>query len=69
MWLPDEIRKCVAFVCKKDQDGNEVPFGTGFFVSVPLEDREWVQCIYFVTARHVVAAINSEYFSVRINKY
>ena len=58
MQIPDEIRKCVAFVCYKTT--NETKWaGTAFFVSVPLEGIE-DSSVYLITAKHVIDAIQRE---------
>jgi len=58
MIVPEEIRKCVVFMCY--QYGPDVRLaGTGFFVAVPsaLPDKAY---IYLVTARHVIEAIREK---------
>jgi len=70
MLVPDEVRKCVVFVCYKDKDNIKLA-GTAFFVSIPsvIEGKSYP---YLVTARHVIEAIkkrsidNKVYF--RINQ-
>jgi len=57
MQIPDEIRKCVAFVaCEKPVVGDafdKVILGTGFLVGVKPDGVE-THVPFFVTARHVV---------------
>ncbi|MGA3030620.1 MAG: hypothetical protein ABSE58_07795 [Candidatus Limnocylindrales bacterium] len=57
MRIPDVIRKSVGFVGFCDQDGREVFSGTFFFVYVPMSDT--YSCAYAVTARHVIAGMQS----------
>jgi hypothetical protein len=56
MRVPDEIRKCVCFVCSETDDGSVLARGTAFFLGIPRVGNEghWV---YLVTARHVLTAI------------
>lgn len=71
MRVPDEIRKCVCFVCAADSDGNMIPQGTAFFIGLPRSgvDGFWV---YLVTAKHVLYGIQSTrpdgQFSLRVNR-
>lgn len=55
MQIPDEVRGCVVFVCYKTREGTKLA-GTAFFVSVPLEKKEY-QVIYLITAKHVIEGI------------
>src|SRR4051812_7549635 len=61
MQVPDEMRKCVAFLWYKNAQGQPRLAGTAFFVAVEEEDCKEVGFIYVVTAKHVIAAarINS----------
>src|SRR5262245_52337635 len=57
MRVPDEVLKCVCFLCVKEiQNGVERMRygGTGFFVSVPAPRNEGMVFKYLVTAKHVV---------------
>jgi hypothetical protein len=57
MQIPEEIRKCVVFVCYKSKDEMQLA-GTGFFVGVPLDVKGTVlNYIYLITARHIIDAI------------
>lgn len=58
MLVPDEVRKCVVFICYKDIDGLHLA-GTGFFVGVPssIPERTYV---YLVTAKHVIKGIKQK---------
>jgi hypothetical protein len=68
MWVPDDLLKCVGFLCVKGRERWWYG-GTGFFVSVPTE-RLGTGSLhnYFVTARHCVEQA-SQYGSlyVRLN--
>ena len=55
MQIPDEIRKCVVFVCYKTTKGIKMA-GTAFFVSVQLEIPEYY-VTYLVTAKHIIEGI------------
>ena len=57
MQIPDEIRKCVAFVCYKTRKGMKLG-GTAFFVSVQLEPGPIF--VYVITAKHVIDGISKE---------
>lgn len=58
MQIPDEIRKCVAFICYKTT--NKTRFaGTAFLVGVQLEGTER-SSIYIITAKHVIDKIEEE---------
>ena len=49
--IDDEYRECVCFLCVENEK-RKVENATGFFVSVPLNEKSFVT--YLVTARHVV---------------
>jgi hypothetical protein len=57
MQVPDEIRKCVAFIGYRNADGNERFAGTGFFTAVETVASPKMHFQYFVTARHVIESI------------
>ncbi len=58
MIVPEEIKKCIAFICEDSKDG-PIPRATGFFVSVPSEKfPEKYNWLYFITARHASAKLN-----------
>jgi len=59
MQVPEEIRKCVAFVCYRNANGILEPAGTAF--SVWLRSEGWVGggFGYVVTAKHVIAGIKT----------
>lgn len=60
MYVPDETRKCVAFVGFMDTRGEPHIAATAFFVYIPFEHRgSHHSFIYCVTARHVVEAIDA----------
>jgi hypothetical protein len=55
MRVPEEVRKCVAFVCYKAN--NSIRFaGTCFFMHIPIENTEF-SFGYIVTAKHVIEHI------------
>jgi len=58
MQIPDEIRKCVVFVCYKTSVGLQLA-GTAFFVGVSLEATE-LQVVYLVTAKHIIEGIKKK---------
>ena len=49
MIIPNEIRKCVAFVALQITNGEMRMVGTAFFLSRQSADTIWT---YFVTAKH-----------------
>lgn len=55
MLVPEEIRKCVVFLCCRLKSQVRLA-GTGFFVSIPAEAEHSV-FVYLVTARHVIEGI------------
>jgi hypothetical protein len=57
MQIPDDIRKCVVFLKYRDSNQNEQFAGTGFFIGTKQENSVFV---YLVTAKHVVAGIESK---------
>jgi hypothetical protein len=61
MQIPDEIRKCVAFVCyKTTKDTKEMNWaGTAFFVGVPLQGTQ-LDTVYIVTAKHIIEGIKAK---------
>ena len=69
MRVPDEVRKCVAYVGLPvvNAAGQRAmrPGGTAFFVSIPsaVAGRNF---IYLVTAKHVAAAVQGCDFFVRV---
>ncbi len=57
MTIPDEIRKCVAFVGFQLADGSTQLAGTVFFVSREMEGVKDRTFSYAVTAKHVIEGI------------
>lgn len=53
MYVPEEARKCVAFIYYNSPNGPKIA-GTGFFVAVPVERNKEQMRPYFVTAQHVI---------------
>lgn len=69
MLVPDEIRKCAAFVAYK-RDDTYVKLGTAFFVSIP--DGDDMVFGYIVTAKHIIAKIIQKNLSevcLRVNTH
>lgn len=58
MVIPDEVRKCVAFICYKANDGMKLA-GTAFFMHIPMEDME-LSFGYLITAKHVIEGIKQK---------
>jgi hypothetical protein len=56
MQIPDEIRKCVAFLACKRNSGYKIG-GTVFFVGCPFVDIEGSLVTYAVTAKHNIEEI------------
>ena len=59
MLVPDEVRKCVFFLCFNNGRGFP-PAGTGFFVSRPMDEVEGTHFIYAITAKHVIDFIREQ---------
>lgn len=56
MLIPDDVRKCVAFVAWKTNPDREPKLGgTAFFVGIPVDDERWA--CYAVTSRHALEKI------------
>lgn len=51
--IPTEVKKVVGFIYKKNDNGNLVANGTGFFVGVSDSARQ-LTAVNFVTAKHVI---------------
>ncbi len=58
MQIPDEVRKCVVFVCYKTTNETKLA-GTAFFVAVPLKGTG-LSSIYLITAKHIIDAIQTK---------
>lgn len=58
MQIPDEIKKCVAFICYKTTNETKLA-GTAFFFAVPMEGTE-SSFIYIITAKHIIDAIQTK---------
>lgn len=58
MQVPDEIRKCVVFVCYKTATVT-ILAGTAFLVGVKLGTSDFVSS-YFITAKHVIDGIRDK---------
>jgi len=70
MLVPDEVRKCVVFICYNSTKGFRLA-GTGFFTSVPSSIPERIH-VYLATAKHVIKKIEAtsidNKISIRINQ-
>jgi len=55
MQVPDEVRKCVVFLCCNTGQGMQL-FGTAFFVGEQIEGTDH-SLFFLVTAKHVIEAI------------
>jgi hypothetical protein len=62
MLVPDEIRKCVAFIGYRDQSGMPRLAGTVFFIGKELDDIGLPDraAVYMVTAQHVIDKIRDK---------
>jgi len=58
MLVPDEVRKCVAFICYRVTDGIKLA-GTCFFMHIPIVNTEF-GFGYIITAKHVIEGIKQE---------
>ncbi len=59
MQVPDEVRKCVAFlICK--HKGSYHPAGTAFLVGTPMKIAPEHGFVYMVTAKHVIDGIRDD---------
>ena len=58
MLVPDEVRKCVVFVCYQGKQGITLG-GTAFFVSMPREGLEGIFG-YLITAKHIIEGIKQK---------
>lgn len=70
MWIPDEVRKCVAFIGVEEVESEKTyysPKGTGFFVSFADEGNKNLHHIYLITAKHVIEGIGDRRINVRVN--
>ncbi|MCJ7515523.1 MAG: serine protease [Dehalococcoidia bacterium] len=56
MQIPDQVRKCVVFVCYKTTTGINMA-GTAFLVGVQLGESVFA---YFVTAKHIIDGIRNK---------
>jgi len=52
MQVPDEVRKCVLFICCQSPDRLEL-LGTAFLVAEPIENTDYI-FPYIVTAKHLI---------------
>src|SRR5690606_16944301 len=69
--IPTEVKKVVGFIYKKNDNGNLVANGTGFFVGVSDPTKQ-ITAVNFITAKHVIKnkATNSflDTIYIRLNK-
>ncbi len=52
--IPIEIKKTIAFIYVKNNNGKIVPNGTGFFVGIRDTSQENRYGVSLVTAKHVI---------------
>jgi hypothetical protein len=62
--VPNEIRKCVAFLAYKDNGGIKLA-GTVFFVGISLPDTT-ISATYAITAKHVIEGIKKKTVDNRV---
>lgn len=55
MRVPEEVRKCVAFICYRADNGIKLA-GTCFFMHIPIKNTEF-SFGYIITAKHVIERI------------
>lgn len=60
MLVPEDVKKCVTFVCYKDKSGKEKLAGTALLLLVHSEIDKSYGWGYIVTAKHVIAGIKME---------
>jgi hypothetical protein len=61
MFIPDDMRKCVAYVGYRKADGSEHLAGSAFFVGkIMAPDLENLMTGYVVTAKHVIDSIKGK---------
>src|SRR5690348_9125650 len=68
MMIPDDVRKCVAFLGVRKADGSRLFAGTGFLAARKADEKYWFH--YLITAKHVIEGIKSKGYanvSVRLN--
>jgi hypothetical protein len=70
--IPEDVKQAVTFIFIKDDSGNIIPNGTGFFVSLKNETDPNFFNTYLVTARHVLLKKKTDSFFesifIRLNK-
>jgi hypothetical protein len=67
MKIPDELRKCVAFLGVRPLEGGPIKLrGTAFLVGIPGV-VPGVAMTYLVTARHVAQRLEGREFFIRVN--
>jgi len=66
-----QAKKTFSFIFRVDDEKKATPYGTGFFVSVPVEKRPDRAAGYFVTAKHVLQDENGNFLQeivLRLNQ-
>ena len=66
-----EIKKSVSFIFVKNEKGELIPNGTGFFIGVKNESKPDLSSVYLVTAKHVLKDTEGNYLTeifLRLNK-
>jgi len=70
--IPSEVKSVVAFIFIKNEEGELIANGTGFFVGVKNTSNPDFFSVYLVTAKHVLCKSNTTDFLdtvfVRLNK-
>ncbi len=70
MLVPDDVRKCVAFLGLRMADGNFRFAGSVFFLGRDLQGKPQADAVYAVTAKHVIDYIRGtgvEHVWLRLN--
>jgi hypothetical protein len=72
MRIPNELFKSVVFICRETSDGSQkyTFLATAFLFSVPIDQHPLLQCIYLVTAKHVIQGAKQHGYDlhIRINR-
>ena len=67
MKITPELMDTVAFLCARNEAGENVPGGTAFFVELPDETNPARMWTYLITAQHCLDEIEGLDVHVRIN--
>lgn len=65
----NQIKRCIAFIFRKNHEEKWAASGTGFFIGVKNEADPKLSAIYFVTAKHVIFTKNvlAPSLAIRLN--